>query len=234
MHSLHPASAEEPGYRFYKRFGMLALAIGLCLGVTVGLFLYAPPSQFTSLYSVGWMGYWALVLCLLLCVQYRKTGVLAVIAGTSFRRPFLVGLSCIVATYVCGSLLMVLLDLPREPFMVTFFDDLDRGQIALLIAFLIVFAPMTEELMYRHFLLRLFPYQRNELWKWTAVLVTTVIFTLSHYQYENVVTLVTIFIVGAVLAIARVRSGGLMVPVLLHAATEVVGLATDQVLARVL
>ncbi|MBA1200339.1 CPBP family intramembrane metalloprotease [Pseudomonas capeferrum] len=234
MHPLHCDSAAEPGYRFHKRFGMLALAIGSCLGITLGLFLLAPPSQLTSLYSIGLMGYWALALCVLLCVQYRKTGVTRAILGTRFRRPFLLGLGCIIATYVCGSVSMVLLDLPREPFMVTFYDDLDRGQIALLIAFLILFPPITEELLYRHFLLRLFPYQRSEFWAWTAVLATTVIFTLSHYQYENFVTLATIFIVGAVLAVARVRSGGLLVPVLLHAAAEVAGLATNQILAQVL
>ena len=234
MHSLHPASDKDSGYDFFKRMGMLALAVALCLSVTVGLFVYAPPAQFTSLYSVGWMGYWALALSLLLCVQYRKAGVLPVVVGTSFRRPFLAGLSCIVATYMCGALLMVVLGLPREPFMVTFFDDLDRGQVALLIAFLIMFVPITEELMYRHFLLRLVPYRRSDGWMWTGVMLTAVIFTLSHYQYENVLTLATIFIVGVVLAVARIRSGGLMVPVMLHAATEVIGLVTDQVLVRVL
>ena len=60
----------------------------------------------------------------------------------------------------------------------------------------------------------------------TAVAVSTGLFALAHWDYGPAMLQVLVY--GAVLGWARIRSGGLMVPILLHVLIN--GLATAAVL----
>ncbi|MEF7738928.1 CPBP family glutamic-type intramembrane protease, partial [Escherichia coli] len=41
-------------------------------------------------------------------------------------------------------------------------------------------------------------------------------FVAAHSQYQNLLTLAELFLVGLITSVARIRSGGLLLPVLLH------------------
>ena len=112
--------------------------------------------------------------------------------------------------------------------MAEFLAGLTGWQLAIKVASLIVLPPIAEELFFRHYLLRLFPYENSAAWKWIAIIVTSAIFAGMHIQYGNWITVVLIFACGSVLGVARVVSSGLLVPVLLHSLAEVVALTTDK------
>lgn len=82
----------------------------------------------------------------------------------------------------------------------------------------VVVAPIVEEVFFRHFFLRAFPYARSTGWTIVAVAVTSVFFSVVHLQYTCSVSFVSLFLLGVVYAYARIVSGGLLLPILLHAA----------------
>lgn len=47
---------------------------------------------------------------------------------------------------------------------------------------------------------------------------------LTHSQYQNLLTLAELFLVGLITSVARIRSGGLLLPVLLHMEATTLGL----------
>ncbi|HHB0552968.1 TPA: CPBP family glutamic-type intramembrane protease [Escherichia coli] len=50
----------------------------------------------------------------------------------------------------------------------------------------------------------------------TGVLITSLLFVTVHTQYQNLLTLAEIFLAGLITSAARIRNGGLLLPVLLH------------------
>lgn len=46
----------------------------------------------------------------------------------------------------------------------------------------------------------------------------------AHSQYQNLLTLAELFLVGLITSAARIRSGGLLLPVLLHMEATALGL----------
>ncbi|MCK2443557.1 hypothetical protein MZD99_24245, partial [Escherichia coli] len=49
-------------------------------------------------------------------------------------------------------------------------------------------------------------------------------FVAAHSQYQNLLTLAELFLVGLITSVARIRSGGLLLPVLLHMEATTLGL----------
>nr|WP_080398351.1 CPBP family intramembrane glutamic endopeptidase [Burkholderia pseudomallei] len=86
--------------------------------------------------------------------------------------------------------------------------------------------PIVEELAFRHFLLSVLPFRANRIAASIAVVATALYFSHVHdYQYWT--TDAEIFLVGVLLAIARIRSNGLLLPVALHAYAIAVALLLD-------
>ncbi|KDA81670.1 CAAX protease self-immunity family protein [Escherichia coli 2-011-08_S3_C3] len=50
------------------------------------------------------------------------------------------------------------------------------------------------------------------------------LFVAAHSQYKNLLTLAELFLVGLITSAARIRSGGLLLPVLLHMEATTLGL----------
>ncbi|GCS42673.1 CAAX amino terminal protease family protein [Escherichia coli] len=50
---------------------------------------------------------------------------------------------------------------------------------------------------------------------WLGALITSLLFVAAHRQYQNLLTLAELFLVGLITSAARIRSGGLLL-VLLH------------------
>nr|WP_231390719.1 MULTISPECIES: CPBP family intramembrane glutamic endopeptidase [Pseudomonas] len=88
----------------------------------------------------------------------------------------------------------------------------------------IVLAPLGEELAFRHFLLNLFPF-RKPLWAVVAIVVSALAFAAIHLQYTFRSTVVLLFILALMLAYARIRTGGLLVPMAMHACASTLALA---------
>lgn len=224
-----PSTPTAAPYNIFKRVGMLLLALLIVsLGIMV-IVLQSFPNMPTNQQNINSLGLAGIGLIALLYLQHRKQSLREVVMGQQFLRPYLYGLGAIVIIYGLCAAWMYLLNVPRESFMVHFFDDLAPGQIALLCATLILFPPVAEELLFRHYLMRLFPLDRGPGWQWAAIVVSTLLFTASHIQYDNYVTGFTLLTASLVFGISRVLSGGLIVPVLLHASTEVIALILNYI-----
>jgi membrane protease YdiL (CAAX protease family) len=85
----------------------------------------------------------------------------------------------------------------------------------------VLLAPIGEELLFRGFLLPRLLVQKGPVW---AVGVSAVVFALLHPQYGLYMPVVLVY--GIVLGWARVRTGGLAAPILLHMTINAVVTAT--------
>ena len=94
-----------------------------------------------------------------------------------------------------------------------------------LVLSVVVVAPIFEEMVFRGFAYGGF---ERSLGAWPAVFLSSIMFTVLHMQY-NVPELLQIFILGMVLALARMRTKSLITPIAMHAVNN--GLATFAVFA---
>lgn len=117
---------------------------------------------------------------------------------------------------------------PREPRMMRLYDGLTPVQIAVMLASMPILVPVVEELVFRHFLLSVLPFKKNGWVAGVAVVVMAVLFALGHTSYEYTTTYVLLFALGVVLALARIRTDGLALPMGLHAYAIVFALVCDQ------
>jgi membrane protease YdiL (CAAX protease family) len=86
---------------------------------------------------------------------------------------------------------------------------------------IVVLAPISEEVVFRGFLLTgLLPSWRTV----TAVLVTAAIFTTLHASQYAPWDLVFLFVFGVALGVGRVRTGSLYVPIAMHATMNLAAL----------
>ena len=80
---------------------------------------------------------------------------------------------------------------------------------------LIFIAPVYEEMIFRGCLFNAFQYWFNDK-TWLTSVVVSVIFALMHTQYVDVRTLLMLFIISLVLIVARIKSNGILMPIMLH------------------
>lgn len=86
---------------------------------------------------------------------------------------------------------------------------------------IIIAAPISEEIIFRGFLLN------AGMWygtagKWIAIIASSFLFASIHSQYQSVNTLITIFIMGAILCHVRISTRSLIAPILLHALNNMI------------
>lgn len=88
-------------------------------------------------------------------------------------------------------------------------------QILALFLTILILAPVSEEIVFRGVLLNIF--RSSRIWTlWVGVVIIALLFTYIHNQYQNISTFIEIFAISIIFAWARIRSGGLMLPILLH------------------
>lgn len=223
---LASASTLSP-YRFFPRLGMFALATLVVFLAAVPELLFVPADMQAYLAFTTTSGITALVLLALFALQYRADA-RTQWRGHSISTPLRWGALGIIGAYLLFGVAIFVLELPREVFMAELLEGLNGWQATIKIASLIVLPPIAEELFFRHYMLRLFPYENSRAWTWIAIIVTSAVFASMHIQYGNWMTVALIFACGGVFAVARVVSGGLLVPVLLHSLAEIVALSTDK------
>ncbi len=135
--------------------------------------------------------------------------------------PWLVGAMAVV--YVGEFLLGKVLDLPAEPFMTKLFADKSIPDVTLTLLAIFILAPLNEETLFRGIMLNVFR-SRYSWTMWLGALITSLLFVAAHSQYQNLLTLAELFLVGLITSAARIRSGGLLLPVLLHMEATALGL----------
>lgn len=80
---------------------------------------------------------------------------------------------------------------------------------------ILLLAPLGEEIMFRGVLLNVFRTSRP--WTiWPGAIVIAVVFAAAHPQYRNLSTILELAALSVIFSWARLRSGGLALPVLLH------------------
>jgi len=88
-------------------------------------------------------------------------------------------------------------------------------------SFMAIFlAPLTEEMVFRGFAFKGLWHSVGSIW---AILLTSFIFSLCHMN-RSIVAQCMIFIFGILLGTARVKTGSLYVPIIMHATANFVGL----------
>lgn len=165
------------------------------------------------------------VLVYLLCVflVYRRWGAPLPVVGQlrNVGALWLVGAMAVV--YVGVFLLGKVLDLPAEPFMTKLFADKSIPDVILTLLAVFILAPLNEETLFRGIMLNVFR-SRYRWTMWLGALITSLLFAAVHMQYQNLLTLAEMFLVGLITSAARIRSGGLLLPVLLHMEATALGL----------
>ena len=150
--------------------------------------------------------------------------------GTCSRKSAVGGVIAVSAVYVATYVAAYLLGQPREPSMVSLYQFKTDTQLVVLVISLLVLPPIVEELAFRHFILSTLPFNASVSISRVAVTATALFFVYAH-GYIYLTTKLLIFAVAMIFGFARVRSGGLLLPIGLHAYAIAFGLVCNQVVA---
>ncbi len=153
--------------------------------------------------------------------------------GTNKRKWTVIGITVVTVAYLLTYIAAHILGQAREPFMVHLYQSQTPIQVVLQIFCLLLLPPIVEELAFRHFLLSTLPFNnKNVSIAWIAVIATALVFVFVHmHQYIYSTSHLLIFALGLIFGLARVLSGGLLLPTMLHAYAIAVGLACNQIAA---
>ena len=91
---------------------------------------------------------------------------------------------------------------------------------------IIFIAPITEEIIFRGFLLNAGMWYGNK-GKWVAILVSSLLFTAIHTQYHSLSTFLLIFIMGIIFCLVRLNTRSLIAPMVLHSLYNTMALLTS-------
>jgi len=196
---------------FIYQCWMYALSHGAMLSTTFTLYPYSSFIQhLTGLIAL-------LILAIPYCIWVRPLP-----AGTVKGRQAALFALGMLAIYLSCFLAEKVLNIPAEPWV-----QMKLSQPALpLSAFIFtvtVLAPLSEEIVFRGALLNIF-ITRNPWTGYVGAVLLSVAFSVAHVQYDHLTTLIELFGVGLLLNLARLRSGGLLLPVLLHTEAAIIAL----------
>jgi membrane protease YdiL (CAAX protease family) len=122
----------------------------------------------------------------------------------------------IIAIYVVTSIVENYLGYITEDFVANIFN---KPLLAIISTAITIFllAPIGEELLFRGFLLNTFITTQNPKTIFcVGALISSTLFALIHIQYSQVTTLLSLFVSALVFCAARYKSGGLLLPIVLH------------------
>lgn len=102
-----------------------------------------------------------------------------------------------------------------ETWLLRMFNLSPLHQFIMVVA-VIFAAPVIEEIIFRGFLLNTgIGYGPNG--KRVAIFITSLLFSLAHYQYHSPVTFIMIFVMSVIFCLVRIHTNSLLVPIILHA-----------------
>ncbi|MDZ7324950.1 CPBP family intramembrane metalloprotease [Kosakonia sacchari] len=159
-----------------------------------------------------------LTLCVLLYRRFVAPLEIGILRGIGAHWFALAVFAIYLADWIYGRISGV----PAEQFVVTIFDKPATGIVTTALTIFLL-APVNEEIVFRGVMLNVFRSSRQ--WTlWLGTLLTSLLFMKIHAQYGNVDTNIELFAFALVMCAARIRSGGLLLPVLLHSEAAVFAL----------
>jgi uncharacterized protein len=139
------------------------------------------------------------------------------------------GLAAVAAVYLAQHAWCAVVDIPKEPYMAALYLGKTPLQIGLFLLTALTIAPLAEELAFRHFLLGSFPHRRSNAWAAIGTVVTAFAFAVLHMsQYRYPSTIALMVVLGGLFAAARIKTGGLVLPVALHIEAVALGLLLNE------
>lgn len=185
---------------------------------------FAPRSTTVCAHATG-------LVLLLLAYVYTRNWFGRVFLGWSWR-VFLGGAGGVLAVYLGAFAFRRFAGESVEPYMAFLYSGLSPLGVVTFIALVLLLAPMGEELVFRHFAFGALRLGSGAVWVWLAALLPTLVFAFGHRQYVHVSTTLVLICVALVCAVARVVSGGLLVPIALHSLSGATALALREVEMR--
>lgn len=93
------------------------------------------------------------------------------------------------------------------------------GSVEFLLTFLAIglLAPIVEELVFRQYLFSLLPYRKSMAWSIGVAALWAIVFSAVHAQYTSPITFGLIAMISFGFGMARVITGGILLPILMHA-----------------
>ncbi|WP_157825354.1 CPBP family intramembrane glutamic endopeptidase [Rahnella sp. AA] len=153
-----------------------------------------------------------------LLMRYRRHG-LDVNLGSPSRSMFIhfvlatLGLICVSQFFAT-----------QEPWVADYLKFSSTADMTLILTLLVI-APIGEEIVFRGFFLQAFLLWGGKVAS-AGIVISAAFFTMIHWQYSDPVTFVSLFMIAVLLAYARIKSGGLMLPVILHMLLNSISLGT--------
>ncbi|MDY7533584.1 type II CAAX endopeptidase family protein [Pseudomonas sp. Bout1] len=219
-----PPAACMDTYSWRRRILMACLAIGLYLAIQLALVLIMGTGNLTRLTLLIDGGFSAVVLLTVAVIERRHSGGVRAVIGRDLSRTFKLCLPWILGVYLVCTSLDIGLGYGYEAYTMFLRGSLPSAPRALLLSMGLLIVPIFEELLYRYFLIRLFPLD-NRLWRWVAILATTAVYMAIHMPFSGWIECLMIGTLSVIFAYARVRSAGILVPVLLHIFAGVLNLS---------
>lgn len=135
------------------------------------------------------------------------------------------GIGLVLLVQGLAAAISVWLDMAPEAFMTSLYDGKSLLQSVVMAFCVLVWAPIIEELAFRHFLISRIDDQPRG-WRVALLIVFSALcFAGLHMiQYHHLLTFVALFGWGLVLGYYRWRTHGLLLPMLLHAFISSIGL----------
>lgn len=142
------------------------------------------------------------------------------------------GLAAVLAAYLASVGMAEFTGLGREMGMVLLGFGKTEFQFQIFIFTVLILPPIVEEIAFRHFVLGTLPYNRNRIVAVIAVVTSAGFFMHAHLGVYNYwTTHALMFALGVIFAVARLVSGGLLLPVMLHCFAVATGLTLNYVWA---
>ena len=155
----------------------------------------------------------------------EKAGVKPIQIGSVRRNDVLILGGLMLAGYALERLYTALFGIQAETYMQGLLS-LPSWQLALMLVTVILVAPISEELLFRHVLpgLPAEPAPKIGRGIWVRMILSALLFMLVHSQYQQTSTLLLMLWVAIVCTAARWKTGGLALPVGLHGFASVLAL----------
>lgn len=162
------------------------------------------------------LGACSAVLFLVLLIRFRKVDVKQHLALQPFLfKDLLSWLLVLIGFSVIFTLIAWLVSHETPDFMTKIWQS--REHTLLLLFAILIAAPIFEECLFRGFLFS--GVQNSHLGTGAAIVISSAFWAMIHTQYGSF-ELITIFILGVILAVSRIASGSLYVPIILHASNN--------------
>ncbi len=201
---------EFPKDRIYHSFICALAFIGYFFSSFSLLLTPAPVALLQSSYIISLVSFFIyLPYCLIIWFTYQKhinLMPLGHLQWSTLKTPFLALLGLYFISMLLGS---------DDNSWVTEVESITGFAFFLFALSVIVIAPITEEIIFRGFLLNAGMWYGNT-GKWIAIIISSLLFSVMHSQYESITTFVFIFIVGVVFCQVRIGTRSLIPTMVLH------------------